>query len=196
MLLAASVHSTTDAQLRTATRRAGGLFVAATVVMLRLERTLHATGGPGIIAFELAGSEHRAASIMKSWGPKGIAAARASLWLDFGYMATYGVFSALLAEHADRRFGKRRSGVPVFSWAQTACAVAVAADAREGVALLNVLRGWDPEAQVVSARRAALTKFVLLFTVLLYWASSFCRSEGRTCGRWSCEPRTPPRITT
>ncbi|AXK77477.1 MULTISPECIES: hypothetical protein [Mycobacteriaceae] len=170
----------TDDQVRTATRRVGGLFLAATMVMLRLERTLHATGGPGIIAFELAGSQDRATSIMKSWGPKGIAAARASLWLDFGYMATYGMFAALLAERADRRFGRRRSGVTLFPWAQIACAVAVAADAREGVALLNVLRGRDQEAQAVSARRAALTKFVLLCSVLLYWASSYGRFVGRS----------------
>ncbi|MGN7778729.1 hypothetical protein ACTJJE_04320 [Mycolicibacterium sp. 22603] len=179
MTLSTSVHSMTDAQVRKATRRVGGLFFGGTLVMLSLERKLHATGGPGIIGFELAGSRDRATSIMKRWGPKGIAAARASLWLDFGYMATYGVFAALLSERADRRFGRRRSGVTLFPWAQIACAVAVAADAREGVALLNVLRGHDQEAQAVSARRAALTKFVLLLTVLLYWASSYSRSEGR-----------------
>jgi hypothetical protein len=99
-----------------------------------LERAMHAAGGPGIIAFELAGDEHCANSIIESWGPKGVAAARTSLWLDFGYMSTYGAFAALLAEGADRRFGRRRSGVRPLPWAQVACAAAVAADAREGVA--------------------------------------------------------------
>jgi len=133
---------------------------------------MHSTGGPGIIAFELAGNEDRASAILDGWGPKGVAAARTSLWLDFGYMSTYGVFAALLAEGADRRFARRRSGVRPLPWAQVACAAAVAADAREGVALLNVLRGGDRQAHAARARRAALTKFGLLSAVLLYWASS------------------------
>jgi hypothetical protein len=108
-------------------------------------------------------------------GPKGVAAARTSLWLDFGYMSTYGVFAALLAEGADRRLARRRSGVRLFPWAQVACAAAVAADAREGVALLNVLRGRDRQAHTARARRAALTKFGLLSVVLLYWARSHAR---------------------
>jgi len=162
----------TDGQVRTATRWAGGLWLAATLVMLRLERAMHATGGPGIIAFELAGNEARASSILESWGSKGVAAARTSLWLDFGYMSTYGVFAALLAEGSDRRLARRRLGARRFPWAQVACAAAVAADAREGVALLNILRGRDRQTYATRARRAALTKFGLLAVVLLYWASS------------------------
>ena len=168
----------TDGQVQMATRWAGGLWLAATLVMLRSERAMHATGGPGIIAFELAGDEHRANSIIESWGPKGVAAARTSLWLDFGYMSTYGVFAALLAEGADRRFARRREGVRPLPWAQVACAAAVAADAREGVALLNVLRGRDRQAHAARARRAALTKFGLLSAVLLYWASSHVPERG------------------
>ena len=169
------IEPVTDGQVRTATRWAGGLWLAATLVMLRSERAMHASGGPGIIAFELAGNEHRASAILEGWGPKGVAAARTSLWLDFGYMSTYGMFAALLVEGADRRLARRRSGVRRFPWAQVACAAAVAADAHEGVALLNVLRGRDRQTQAARARRAALTKFGLLSVVLLYWASSKTR---------------------
>jgi hypothetical protein len=104
---------------------------------------MHAAGGPEIIAFELAGTERRATDILDSWGPTGVSAARLSLRLDFGYMCTYGVFTALLLEGAQRRLRlrRRRPRVRWGRWAQAACAAAVAADAREGVALLSVLRG-------------------------------------------------------
>ncbi|WP_111511968.1 hypothetical protein [Mycobacterium kyogaense] len=167
-----SVHSVTDGQVRTATRWAGGLWLATTVVMLRLERVMRATGGPGIIAFELAGTPDRASSMIDSWGPKGVAAARTSLWLDFGYMTTYGAFAVLLAEGADRRLARRRSGSRLFPWAQLACGAAVAADAAEGVALLNILGGRDRRTHAVRARRAALIKFALLSAVLAHWARS------------------------
>ncbi|GAB7067412.1 hypothetical protein H7J06_13955 [Mycobacterium hodleri] len=172
MAIDVSLRSATDDQVRTATRWSGGLWLAATVGMLCLERAMHATGGPGIIAFELAGSERRVTYILDSWGPKGVAAARASLRLDFGYMCTYGVFAALLAEGAERRLARRRSKVRLARWAQVACLAAVAADAREGVALLNILHGRDRQAHATRARRAALTKFGLLSAVLLYWAIS------------------------
>ena len=73
-------------------------FVVYTPVMLLLERRMRATGGPGIISFELAGSASRAEEIMTRWGSDGQRAARLSLWLDFGYMATYGTFTALLVD--------------------------------------------------------------------------------------------------
>lgn len=172
MAIALSLRTATDDQVQMATRCSGGLWLAATVVMLRLERAMHAAGGPGIIAFELAGTERRATDILDSWGPTGVSAARLSLRLDFGYMCTYGVFAALLAERAERRFSRRPSNIRLGPWAQAACAAAVAADAREGLALLSILRGRDRQAHAARARRAALTKFGLLAAVLLYWASS------------------------
>ena len=96
-------------------RRRDNRFVAATVafvvytlVMLLLERRMRATGGPGIIPFELAGSAIRAEDIMTRWGSDGQRAARLSLRLDFGYMATYGTFTALLVDGVRRRRAIRR----------------------------------------------------------------------------------------
>jgi hypothetical protein len=86
---------------------ATGLFAGYTAVMTVLERRMRATGGPGIIPFELAGSGFRAEQIMAQWGHDGGRAARASIWLDFGYMTTYGALAALLAERARRRQGIR-----------------------------------------------------------------------------------------
>src|SRR6201996_3643450 len=69
---------------------ATGTFVGYTAVMSILERRMRATGGPGIIPFELAGSGFRAEQIMAQWGRDGERAARISTWLHFGYQPTYG----------------------------------------------------------------------------------------------------------
>ena len=88
---------------------ATGAFAGYTAVMAVLESRMRATGGPGIIPFELAGSAFRAEQIMAQWGPDGERAARVSMWLDFGYMTTYGALATLLVERARRRRGHPRS---------------------------------------------------------------------------------------
>ena len=69
---------------------AGTAFAGYTAVMLTLERQMHRSGGPGIIAFELAGNAERAHRIMSAWGDDGRRAARRSLHhqLDFGYVTS------------------------------------------------------------------------------------------------------------
>jgi hypothetical protein len=142
---------------------AGGAFVGYTALMLLLERRMRATGGPGIISFELAGSGAQAERIMTRWGTDGQRAARVSLWLDFGYMATYGTFTALLVDHA-----RRRRGHPLILPA--AVIVAVAADVAEGVSLLRVLNRADIAVHARRARVAALVKFAILVLALTYVA--------------------------
>ena len=140
---------------------AAGAFVGYTAVMGILERRMRATGGPGIIPFELAGSGFRAEQIMAQWGRDGERAARISTWLDFGYMTTYGTLVALLIERARRRRGHPR--------ALTAVAmVAVAGDAVEGVSLLKVLDRNDVDSYARRARTAALIKFAALAGALGY----------------------------
>jgi hypothetical protein len=141
-------------------------FVGYTSVMLTLERQMHRTGAPGIIAFELAGNAERAQRIISAWGDDGRRAARRSLQLDFGYMATYGALTALLVDHARRRLG-HPAGVCL------GVVPAVAADAVEGVALLNVLAGNDINANARRARRAAIVKFVVLAGSLLYTGGAY-----------------------
>lgn len=166
-----SMRSMSDSEVATATRWAFGAWLAATVPMLRLERAMRATGGPGIVAFELAGSEQQATAILDRWGPEGTAAARKSLQLDFAYMCSYGTFTALLSEGAGRRI-EQRSGIRFSPVAQLFCAAAVAADACEGVALLSILRGGDRQVHAARARKAALTKFAMLSIPLTLWAVS------------------------
>jgi hypothetical protein len=147
-------------------------FTGYTSVMMALERQMHRTGGPGIVAFELAGNDTRAQRIMSAWGDDGRRAARRSLYLDFGYMATYGALTALLVNYARRRLGHPAAvclGV----------IPAVAADAMEGVALLNVLAGNNINDNARRARRAAIVKFVVLVGALLYTARAYLPRRNR-----------------
>lgn len=155
-------------------RRRSDLIWAATAstgytfVMLALERQMRRAGGPGIVAFELAGNATRAQQIMNAWGDDGRRAARRSLQLDFGYMATYGTFAALLVDYARRRLGHPAA-------VSLSVIPAVAGDAVEGVALLNVLAGNNIDDNARRARRAAIIKFVVLVAALLYTAYACIR---------------------
>ena len=83
-------------------------------------------------------------------GSDGQRAARLSLWLDFGYMLSYGALIAQLVEHTRRTHGHPRvlplAAIPI-----------VAGDAVEGVALLKVL---DRNNIGVNARRARTAALV------------------------------------
>ncbi|WP_156623253.1 hypothetical protein [Mycobacterium sp. 1164966.3] len=140
-------------------------FGVYTAVMLVPEHRMRQTGGPGIIPFELAGNASRAEDIMARWGSEGQRAARMSLWLDFGYMASYGALTALLVDRA-----RLRRGHPA---ALPALAIpAVAGDAVEGVALLKVLRRTRVAANARRARIAAYIKFAVLAGALGYVTSA------------------------
>ena len=145
-------------------RRLGWSAVATlayTAVMLVLERGMRKTGGPGIVPFELAGTAARAQEIMTAWGADGRRWALLSMWLDFGYMLTYGKLVGLLIERI-----RSRHGDPIA--VQLLPIGAVLGDAVEGDALLKVLGGVDLESNASLARRAALTKFALLAVALAY----------------------------
>jgi hypothetical protein len=147
---------------------AAGAFAGYTAVMGVLESRMRATGGPGIIPFELAGSGFRAEQIMGQWGSEGQRAARVSTWLDFGYMTTYGTLVGLLVERARRRRGHPRA-------LTSAAMVAVAGDAVEGVSLLKVLDRQRVDANARRARGAALIKFAALAGALGYVVADVVR---------------------
>jgi len=140
-----------------------GAFGVYTTMMLLVERRMRQTGGPGIIPFELAGNASRAEGMMTRWGRDGQRAARLSLWLDFGYMATYGTLVGLLVDRARRRRG-HPAAVPAI------VIVAVAADATEGISLLKVLNHESVAAYSRRAQIAALIKFAVLAGTLGYAA--------------------------
>jgi hypothetical protein len=150
-------------------------FVGYAALMLALERRMLQTGGPGIIPFELAGNASRAEAIIARWGSAGQRTARLSLWLDFGYMATYGTFTAPLVDRTGRRRG-HSAVVP------SMVIVAVAGDAIEGISLLKVLDGTRVGVHARRAQIAALIKFTVLGGALGYVAASHLPSA-RTPGR-------------
>jgi hypothetical protein len=71
--------------------------VAIGIVLAVLDGRMRDSGGPGIVGFEFAGSEERAAEILADWGEEGEDAARASLWLDYVYILSYTGFLTLAA---------------------------------------------------------------------------------------------------
>ena len=146
-------------------------YVGYSAVMLRLDRQMQATGGPGIIPFELAGSAAKAEGIMARWGADGMRAARRSMWLDFGYMTSYGILLGLLVERRRRRRGHS-------SWLPALAAGAVAGDAIEGVALLRVLDRRDVATNARIAQVAASVKFAILAAALGY-----CGYPGKKSGQ-------------
>jgi len=69
------------------------------VPLAQLDRRMQATGGPGIIAFELAGRE-RSQPILDRWGDEGRRAAFASLVLDFPFLVAYTLLNSRLSARA------------------------------------------------------------------------------------------------
>lgn len=141
--------------------------------LLAAEREMKASGGPGILAFELAGSPERAERMLGKWGARGRRAARTSLLLDFPFPATYALLQCLACTAAAERHRERgRTALagagPALAWAQLAAALF---DYVENCSLLLVLAGSRGRVPAV-ARNAALTKFALLFAGWGYMLAS------------------------
>ncbi|HMC49707.1 MAG TPA: hypothetical protein VKH20_03610 [Solirubrobacterales bacterium] len=74
----------------------GFATVAFWVVLFAIDQQLTNTGGPSILGLEFAGSAGQVDQIASEWGSHGVNLARLSLWLDFGFMVSYGTFFALV----------------------------------------------------------------------------------------------------
>ena len=149
-----------------ATGIAALLFLAA---MSPSDGRMKDTGGPGIVPFEVSGSQDRAEEIMAEWGEEGQDAARESLWIDFGFLLSYGAFLTL-ALAATRDLARRRS------WRRLAAlggvvvafgALSAGFDALENICLLLTLDGAG-SAFPVLATVFASCKFVLLAAAIAY----------------------------
>ena len=155
-------------------------------VLASIDGKLWDEGGPGIISFELAGSEERSREIVAEWGSDGRDAARASLWLDYPFMAAYAVFWTLAAaacRDLARREGWRRfaafGGVAVFLPVPAALF-----DAAENVGLLLAL---DESGGAFAPRLGAVAaslKFLLLTPAQLYVLVAVVR-RGMARFRWA-----------
>jgi hypothetical protein len=150
-----------------------GVFGAATAallaVLLGLERRMRRAGGPGIVAFELAGTPERSRRIADRWGREGRAAARRSLQLDYPFLVSYTGLGVTLCGAAGDAL--RAAGAPPLAYAapgvRAALVAAGACDAAENTALLGILRGRYGRLPAL-ARAFARAKFALLALGSLY----------------------------
>lgn len=153
---------------------------ALMVPLVILDRRMQATGGPGIIPFELAGPG-RSEEILRRWGEEGRGAARASLLLDFPYLVAYTALNVRLTQRASDALATHRLG-RLAALGRGVASVQVAAgacDAIENTALLGVVaRGGD--ARLASlARTAARAKFAGLIAGWLYGAAALAARRRR-----------------
>jgi len=140
------------------------------VVLLVLDGRMMDAGGPGIIGFEVAGSQDRAAEIVAEWGDEGTDAARASLWIDYAYIVAYGTF-LFLAASATRDLAASRGWRRMSAFGPLAMAGAVGAaafDAIEDVGLLVAVEGRGGGFAPRLAQVCASLKFALLAAVIAY----------------------------
>jgi hypothetical protein len=134
---------------------AAAVFAGYSAGMFVPERGMKSTGGPGIIAFELAGTEARAMQIMDSWGERGRRAARTSLKLDFGYAASYGVTASLAV--SDEPWGTRLDWQCQYTkaWATNVKSYDLVVTTKEGAE--STVASWRPSGDAASNLAAATT---------------------------------------
>lgn len=155
--------------------RKQGLIVSAIASLVLLaamapaDQRMQDTGGPGIIPFELTGGEERAQEILDEWGEEGRSAARESLWIDFAYLITYGVFFTL-AVAATRDLARKR-GWQRLAWVGQRIvlfgALSAGFDALEDICLLLTLNNPDSILPLLATVLASC-KFVLIAAVVVY----------------------------
>jgi hypothetical protein len=151
--------------------------IAIGIVLAVLDGRMQDSGGPGIVGFEFAASEERAAEIRADWGSEGRDAARASLWIDFAYLLAYGAF-LVLACAATRDLAIRRGWRRMAAFGIAAPALAAAAasfDAIEDVGLLLALDGHGGDLAPLLAAVCAGVKFALLAVVIAYVLAGLLR---------------------
>jgi hypothetical protein len=145
-------------------------MVAFNIALVVLDQKMKDAGGPSILGFEFAGSEQQAARIMGEWGGSGRDYARWSLWIDFGFMLSYGSFFTLAAL-ATRDFA-RENGLRALATAGIVapfCAASAAiCDAGETAFLLLTLGGHGGSVGPPIATAFASIKFLLITLAIVY----------------------------
>ncbi|WP_227664275.1 hypothetical protein [Marinobacter litoralis] len=134
------------------------LSAALFLALLVMNQPLKTASAPqGIISFQLAGTAQHAQAILASWQPDNTTWARASLWLDFAFIAAY----VTLLLQLTRRFSVDRPGVReriVAKWVRLLFIVAGTSDVLENLALLNNFNPPDNSLSM-AASIFALVKF-------------------------------------
>lgn len=160
------------------------VFAAATLAIAlqlsSLDRGLRTPAAPrGMISFELAATAERATQILAAWGSEGRELATRSLWLDFGFLAAYAPWLALLCAGASERMRARRAPLAAtgaaLAWGQLA---AGGLDAIENFALLRVLAADSPGAWPALATACAWPKFALVALGAFFWIATTLIPKG------------------
>jgi hypothetical protein len=155
--------------------RKQGLIASAIASLVLLaamypaEQRMGDAGGPGIVPFELVGSQDHADEILAEWGDEGQDAARQSLWIDFAYLLAYGVFFTL-ALAATRDLARERSWRRMASVGRVVVpfgALSAGFDALEDACLLLTLDGAGSAFPVLATVFAAC-KFLFLGITVAY----------------------------
>jgi hypothetical protein len=144
--------------------------VAIGVVLAVLDVRMMNAGGPGIVGFELAGTQDRAAEILADWGSVGIDAAKASLWIDYAYIVAYGTF-LVLAAWATRDLAVERGWRRMAAWGLAVipfAAAGAAFDAIEDVGLLLAVNQHGGDLAPRLAQVCAIFKFTLIAVTIAY----------------------------
>ena len=144
--------------------------VAIFAVLAVLDVRMMNAGGPGIVGFEVAGTQDRAAEILADWGSEGIDAAKASLWIDYAYIVAYGTF-LVLAAWATRDLALERGWRRMAAWGVAVipfAAAAAAFDAIEDVGLLLAVNQQGGDLAPRLAQVCASLKFALLAVTIAY----------------------------
>jgi hypothetical protein len=148
----------------------GIAMVAFDIALVILDQKMKEAGGPSILGFEFAGSEQQAAKIMAEWGDSGRDYARWSLWIDFGFMLSYGAFFTLAAlatrDFAGENGLRRLAAVGVL--APLCAATAPIFDLTENVFLLLTLGGHGGSFGPPIATACASLKFLLIAIAIVY----------------------------
>ena len=148
----------------------GALALALAITLLAIDPAREADGNPGILDWEFAWSEERAAEILDDWGEEGEDAARRSLHLDFLYLLAYGAFLALACA-ATRDLSAERGWRRMAAFGAVAVPLAIAGalfDALENVFLLRALEGKDGDLSPLLGGLFASLKFAALTAVIVY----------------------------
>lgn len=149
------------------------------LILTFIDQRIKESGGPGIVAFEVAGTASRAAEILREWGDSGRSAARISIFLDFPFLVAYAIFFSAACTEMGRRLRVRAADggaigriarhlatpAPWLGWAFFAAAFF---DVIENLVMLRVLENrltWASTAQIAASPKFAIFGAGIFFLV-------------------------------
>jgi hypothetical protein len=168
-----------------APRERGRVLAALFALTITLSLWLGTLGAPlqteaapsGIVAFELAGTEAGARTILESWNGPAREAAMLVQGVDMLYLLAYPAFFSLAALQLGRRAGGRWLAVAApLAWAIW---LAAPLDLVENLALIEQIRSGPSAVAARIAWACAIPKFALVITLALFVLAALLRSVVR-----------------